>query len=102
MTYDVSGPERLTMHQVAETFSRVTGRNITYYAETIEEAYEARAHFGAPAWVVGGWITSFAGVAAGEMDVHSDAVLNLTGHTPMTFEEFLRRNHGSRRHLLPT
>ena len=43
----------------------------------------------------------FAGVATGEMDVMSDAVLSLTGHPPMTFEEFLRRNPESYRHLLP-
>jgi uncharacterized protein YbjT (DUF2867 family) len=101
VTYDVSGPESLTMHQVADAFSRATNRNIAYHAETIEEAYRARAHFGAPAWEVEGWVTSFAGVAAGEMDVRSDAVLNLTGHDPMTFEEFLRRNPASYRHLLP-
>jgi NAD(P)H dehydrogenase (quinone) len=101
VTYDVSGLESLTMHQVAEAFSRVTGRTITYHPETIDEAYEARSDYGAPDWEVEGWVTSFAGVATGEMDVMSDAVLSLTGHPPMTFEEFLRRNPESYRHLLP-
>lgn len=41
-----------------------------------------------------------AGVANGEMDVPSDAVLALTGHSPMAFDEFLRRNPENYRHLL--
>jgi NAD(P)H dehydrogenase (quinone) len=61
VTYDISGPERLTLHQVAEIVSRVVGRDITYHAETIEEAYETRARYGAPDWEVEGWVTSLAG-----------------------------------------
>jgi NAD(P)H dehydrogenase (quinone) len=91
LTYDVSGPERLTLHRVAELFSRATGRDITYHAETIEEAYEARARYGAPEWEVEGWVTSLAGVAGGEMDVLSGTVGELTGHPPMGLAEFLPR-----------
>jgi uncharacterized protein YbjT (DUF2867 family) len=102
VTYDVSGPERLTLHQVAELFSRATGRGITYHAETIEEAYEARARYGAPDWEVEGWVTSLAGVACGEMDVVSGTVGELTGHAPMGLAEFLRRHPENYRHLLRT
>ena len=79
------------MHQVAEAFSRAAGRSIAYHAETIDEAYEARAHYGASGWEVDGWVTSLVGVANGEMDVVSDAVLALTGHAPMTLSALLRR-----------
>ena len=102
VTYDVSGPERLTLHQVAELFSRATGRGITYHAETIEEAYEARSRYGAPDWEVEGWVTSLAGVACGEMDVVSGTVGELTGHAPMGLAEFLRRHPENYRHLLRT
>jgi uncharacterized protein YbjT (DUF2867 family) len=46
--YDVSGPESLTMRKVAESFSGVTGRNIAYHAETIEEGIliRRRANYG--------------------------------------------------------
>jgi NAD(P)H dehydrogenase (quinone) len=98
--YDVSGPERLTLHQVAELFSQATGRDITYHAETIEEAYGARARYGAPDWEVEGWVTSLAGVAGGEMDVVSGTVGELTGHPPMGLAEFLRRYPESYRHLV--
>ena len=48
VTYDVSGPGSLSMRQVAEAFSRAAGRSIAYHAEAIDEAYGARAHYGAP------------------------------------------------------
>jgi NAD(P)H dehydrogenase (quinone) len=101
VSYDVSGPESISMRQVAEAFSRAAGRSIAYHAETIDEAYEARAHYGAPGWEVEGWVSSLAGVAGGEMDVVSDAVVALTGHAPMTLSEFLRGHPESYQHLLP-
>jgi uncharacterized protein YbjT (DUF2867 family) len=99
-TYDLTGPEAITLHQVAEELSRVTGREVTYHPETFEEAYESRASYGAPEWEVEGWVTTYAAIAAGEMDVVSDAVGELTGHAPMAFPEFLRRHPESYRHLL--
>lgn len=99
-TYDLTGPEAITLHEVAEELSRVTGRDVTYHAETLEEAYESRASYGAPDWEVEGWVTSYAAIAAGEMDVVSDAVGELTGHAPMAFPEYLRRHPDSYRHLL--
>lgn len=100
-TYDVTGPEAFTLHEAAGELSRATGRDVTYHAETLEEAYGSRAAYGAPEFEVEGWVTSYAAMAAGEMDVVSDAVRELTGHAPMTFAEFLRRHPESHRHLLP-
>jgi NAD(P)H dehydrogenase (quinone) len=99
-TYDVTGPEAITLREVAQELSRVTGRNITYYAETLEEAYESRASYGAPDFEVEGWVTSYAAIAAGEMDVVSDTVSKLAGHPPITLANFLRRNPECYRHLL--
>jgi NAD(P)H dehydrogenase (quinone) len=101
-TYDVTGPEAITLREVAGELSRVTSREVTYHPETLEEAYASRASYGAPEWEVEGWVTSYAAMAAGEMDVVSDAVGELTGHAPMTFPEFLRRYPESYRHLLTT
>jgi NAD(P)H dehydrogenase (quinone) len=99
-TYDVTGPEAITLQEVAEELSRVTGRSITYYAETLEEARESRAIYGAPDFEIEGWVTSYAAIATGEMDVVSDTVSKLTGHPPMTLADFLRRHPESYRHLL--
>ena len=100
-TYDVTGSEAITLHQVAEELSRVSGRDITYHAETLEEAYASRASYGAPEFEVEGWVTSYAAIATGEMNVVSDTVYRLTGHYPMTLAGFLRSNPESYQHLLP-
>jgi NAD(P)H dehydrogenase (quinone) len=99
-TYDVTGSEAITLQQAAEELSRVTGRDVTYREETLEEAYESRASFGAPDFEVEGWVTTYTAIAAGEMDVLSDTVVSLTGHAPMTLADFLRRHPESYRHLL--
>jgi NAD(P)H dehydrogenase (quinone) len=99
-TYDVTGPEAITLHQVAEELSQVTGRSITYRAETLAEAYASRASYGAPEWEVEGWVTSYAAIATGEMNVVSDTVSKLTGHEPQTLADFLRRHPESYQHLL--
>ena len=99
-TYNLTGPEAISFHQAAEELSRVAGREISYHPETLEEAYESRSGYGAPDWVVEGWVTSYAEVANGELDVVSDAVRELTGHEPMSLGEFLSRYPESYQHLV--
>jgi len=88
-SHDVTGPVALTMTEVADELTRTAGRPCHYHAETLEEAYRSRARFGAPDWEVAGWVTTYAAIAAGELDVVSDAVALIAGHPPMTFAEFL-------------
>jgi uncharacterized protein YbjT (DUF2867 family) len=98
-TYDLTGPAAITLHQAAEELSKVSGRSITYHAETVDEAYASRAGYGAPHWEVTGWVTTYVAVAVGELDVVSDDVADLAGHPPMDLAAFLRRNPDSYRHL---
>src|SRR5437763_1079522 len=66
-TYDVTGREALPLSETAWVLSEVTGRTITYHDETMEEAWESRAQYGAPRFEVEGWITSYVAIATGEM-----------------------------------
>ena len=99
-SYDLTGPAAFTLQQAAEELSRVSGRTITYHAETIEEAYASRAGYGAPHWEVTGWVTTYVAIAVGDLEVVSDDVAGLAGHPPMDLAEFLRRNPDSYRHLV--
>ncbi len=95
-TYDLTGPRAMTLYEMAEEMSRASGRDITYHPETLEEAYASRSSYGAPDWEVAGWVTSYVAIATGEMDVVTDAVEQLSGHPPQSFDEFLEareRNH---------
>ncbi|RBQ14562.1 SDR family NAD(P)-dependent oxidoreductase [Spongiactinospora rosea] len=88
-TYDLTGPQALTMAEVAAEITRATGRKVTYQAETLEEAYASRAVYGAPQWEVDGWVTSYSAIAAGELDLVTDAVATLTGHPPISLADHL-------------
>ncbi|MBF4994932.1 SDR family oxidoreductase [Arthrobacter gandavensis] len=89
-TYTLTGPQALSMAEVAEILSRVTGEHITYYAETLDEAVESRLAAGASQWQALAWATSYAAIAAGEMDRVSDDVADLTGAAPESLEDYLR------------
>jgi NAD(P)H dehydrogenase (quinone) len=94
-TYDLTGPEALTMAEVAEELTRFAGRTVTYHAETLEEAYASRAHYGAPDWEVAGWVTTYAAIANGDLEAVSGDVAAVAEHPPMGLAEFLRRNPDS-------
>ena len=55
---------------------------------------------GAPDWEIEGWVTTYAAIAAGELDVVSDDVQRLTGREPMSLEAMLAAHPESWAHLL--
>jgi NAD(P)H dehydrogenase (quinone) len=93
--YELTGPEALTMEEVAGELSRASGRAVGYHAETLEEAYASRASYGAPDWEVAGWVTTYVAIANGDLEAVSGDVAALAGHRPMRLAEFLRRNPDS-------
>ncbi|MEU4762366.1 SDR family oxidoreductase [Actinosynnema sp. NPDC023794] len=90
-TYDLTGPQALTLHEVARVLSGATGRTITYHPETVEEAYRSRAGYGAPDWQVDAWVSTYTAIANGELSEVSDAVPTLTGHPATSLADLLRR-----------
>lgn len=90
-TYDLTGPEELTMAQAAEVLSAGTGRAVRYHPETVEEAYASRASYGAPQWQLDAWVSTYTAMAAGEMAGLSPDIHGLTGQDPISLAEFLTR-----------
>jgi NAD(P)H dehydrogenase (quinone) len=99
-TFDITGPESISLEEAAARLAGFLGRPITYQAETEEEAYASRAVYGAPDWEVEGWVTSYLAIAKGEMDVVSDSVARLTGHEPANLEACLSAHPEGYQHLL--
>jgi NAD(P)H dehydrogenase (quinone) len=89
-SYDLTGPEALTLTEVAATITAVTGRPVSYAAETLEEAYASRVSYGAPHWQVDAWVSTYTAIAAGELATVSSAVPDLTGHPARTLAEVLQ------------
>ena len=99
--YEMTGPEALTLHEVAEQVAQAAGRPVTYVPETLEEARASRAPSGAPDWEIEGWVTSYASIAAGELERVSPDVERLTGRAPISLAQFLLDNPDSYRHITP-
>ncbi|MDQ4143265.1 MAG: NAD(P)H-binding protein [Actinomycetota bacterium] len=99
-TYDVTGPERVSLQQVADEFTLATGRRISYVNETLEEAWKSRRAYGASDWQVEAWVSTYLQIAAGELDVVSDTVPRITGHSALSLREFLKTHPESYEHLL--
>src|SRR5829696_2054513 len=97
--YDMTGPEALTLAEIAEELSRVAGRPISYQEETVEEAYASRASYGAPDWEVDGWVSTYTAIANGDLERVSGDLEALAGHPPMRLADFLAANPDSYRHL---
>lgn len=88
-TYTLTGPETLTLAEVAAALSRARGREFRFRNETIEEAYASREKYGAPRWQVDAWVSTYTAIAAGALDVVTDDVQQITGQAPLSLTEFL-------------
>ena len=88
-TLDLTGPEALTLAEIAAELERVSGEPTSFEDETIEQARASRAGSGAPAWMVEGWITTYVAIARGELDKVTDDVQRATGHPATGVREFL-------------
>jgi NAD(P)H dehydrogenase (quinone) len=99
-TYDLTGPQDVRLGEVAEAVAARSSRRVRYHAETLEEAYASRAHYGAPRFEVDGWVSGYVAIAKGELEGVTDAVPQLTGHLATSLDDFLLEHPESYAHLL--
>lgn len=88
-TYNLTGPEALTLTDVAATISRIRGRHVTFHNETLEEAYRSRAVYNAPDWQVDAWVTTYTAIGSDVMAGISRDIEAVTGIPPVTLEDYL-------------
>lgn len=89
-TYSLTGPEALTMAELAARAGAVLGRDLRYEQETVEEAYAARrAAYGAEDWQLDAWVSTYTAIADGSCAEVTDDVARLTGHPARTLEQVL-------------
>ncbi|WP_343983966.1 SDR family oxidoreductase [Kribbella koreensis] len=92
MTYDLTGPSAFTLTEAASLMSTAWGRPVRYEPETLDEAYRSREGFGAAAWEVAGWVTSYAAICSGELSGVSSAVEDITGHPAISLPDYLAKS----------
>jgi NAD(P)H dehydrogenase (quinone) len=97
---DVTGPEALTLADVAQRLSALTGLDLRYEDEAIESA-RARLEPATPEWEVDAFLAWCQAIAGGELARVSDAVPHLTGREPTGLDAFVRANAPAFAHLRP-
>ena len=82
-TYVLTGPEALTLAEVAARSGRV------FEDETVEEAYASRrsAYPEAEQWQLDAWVSTYTAIADGSCAEVTDDVARLSGHPARTLEE---------------
>jgi uncharacterized protein YbjT (DUF2867 family) len=90
-TYVLTGPEALTLTEIAARAGSVLGRDLRYEEETVEEAYDSRrAAYGAADWQLDAWVSTYTAIADGSCAAVTDDVARVTGHPARTLEQALR------------
>ena len=92
-TYTLTGPESLTLTEVAERAGAATGRRLSYVEESEAEAYASRraAYPDAADWQLDAWVSTYTAIADGSCAHVTDHVDRLTGHRARTLEEAIAR-----------
>jgi uncharacterized protein YbjT (DUF2867 family) len=98
-TYDVTGPQALSLDEAAAILSKAAGREILYERETLEQARRSRRPSGAPDWEIEGWVTSYAALPAGDLEPPSDTVRQVLGRQPRALADVLREHPETMAHL---
>jgi uncharacterized protein YbjT (DUF2867 family) len=91
-TYPLTGPEALTMAEVAKKLSAATGREISYVNVAPEEAKRARLAAGVPEYTADALDELFAERRKGKESEVYPVFEELIGRRPTSFDEFARRN----------
>lgn len=90
--YPLTGPEALTMTEVAAKLSAATGQTIRYVNVAPEEARRAQLAAGMPSYLVDALGELFAERRKGKEREVSPFVPKLLGHAATSFDEFAKRH----------
>lgn len=88
-TYDLTGPEALTATEIAAAIAASRDTAVTFHDETLEEAYESRRKWDAPAWQNDAWVSTYTAIASGELSRVTGDVERVAGRAPLTFAAYL-------------
>ncbi len=90
--YPLTGPEALTMAEVAERLSRATGKEVRYVNVPSKDAHKARLAAGMTPYMADALSELFAERRAGKESKVWPTISDVFGWRPASFEEFARRN----------
>jgi uncharacterized protein YbjT (DUF2867 family) len=89
-SYILTGPEAVSMYDVANTFSNVLGKKVTYVSVPGEASLQSMLSMGFPEWIARGYGELMVGFSEGFASRTNDNVATLTGHPARSIEQFVR------------
>ena len=92
--YILTGPESLSMHDVAASFTKVLGKEIKYVAVPFEASKESMMNMGFPEFIVDGYVELSKGFAQGFADTTNGNVEKLSGHNARSIDDFTKDFQG--------
>jgi uncharacterized protein YbjT (DUF2867 family) len=89
-TYELTGPEAIDYHQIADALWKATGKAIRYVPVSMEAAEESMRKSGMPDWNVSTLLELYRFFASGAAARTTDTIQQLIGRPPVRFEQFAR------------
>lgn len=93
-SYQLTGPQALSMPEVAAILTEETGSAVRFVNESLEQAHASRAGYGAPAWQLDAWVSTYTAIASGALEPVSDDIERITGKPPMRLADLLSSRAG--------
>ncbi|MEE1620928.1 NAD(P)H-binding protein [Zafaria sp. J156] len=93
--YELTGPEALTLGEVAAALAAATGRPHRFEQETVAAAYASREPYGAEPWQLDAWVSTYTAIASGELARTTGDVEALTGRPATSLAALLRDGGGT-------
>lgn len=90
---DMTGPEDLSMTDIAEQLSMALGKKISYTPETVEEAYISRRAWKAAQWEYDSWVSTYTAIERGEQAGVSNDIETVLGRQPKSLTSYLQEGN---------
>ena len=90
-TLNMTGPEELSITEIAKTVSEYFGKEIKYIEETVEEAYESRKIWKAEQWEYDSWISTYTAISENEQSGISNDIEKVLGRKATSLAEYLKK-----------
>lgn len=101
-TLDMTGPEDLTMTDIADQMTKALGKKVVYIPETIEEAYASRRAWEAEEWEYDSWVSTYTAIQKGEQSGVTGDIEHTLGRQAKSLADYLQEesfvDKGSSRH----
>ena len=87
-SYILTGPEAISFHDIANTFSKVLDKEVKYVNVPGEASFQAMTGMGMPEWIAQGYVELMEGFSENFANSTTKNVETLTGHPARSFEQF--------------